>query len=768
MLQKTSYFLLLTALITLCMPIFGQSSQTLIVCGTCTILSKPNIPQATTFDWTLPSGSLVMNTPSINACQSGTYVCKAYSIFMVPIYDTTHLVLIPTSAPVSNINIQPTCLYAGDSMRVKINMSGGTSPYSYSWETPSGFITNTIDSLTYSQLGSYDIWVTDSNGCKVHDTLWVNSCLNINAGNNFTACPNAQSYQLNGMASGAYPPFSYSWSSAQGATFSNPLIANPFLNVSSINIADTLLFTVTDNNGHSKTDSLFVGTHTPFSVTLSDSVVCSGTWVDLTINSSNPNSLYLVSNWNIMGNAQVGVAYPNNLQGIGTTQVAVSSVNGCTITKAIIVYDCNTNLPDQIFCGNGPHTLCEAGIFPPTTTFNWTYNGAPVGANSNCYTITGNNPGTYCVTATDPMFGSSTSCGLIQITPQPTISLNLPTDTVCYVQGAASVNLSLNPTTIPFSVVFGDGTPSITTLSPLLAHTYSQTGDFLLKVQPVGTSPNCATDTLVHVWICSPTSLITGKVYIDDNNDGLYNIGETGIPNHLVQISPQGYAVSDANGDYSLAVDTLTAYQISPNPYNGQALFPANVMMSFPNSGMTFTHNVGLPPVLNLSVMLSPSLQFIPGQTGVYILHYENGNTPASNVVLQLNYNANVLQFSQATLTPSNATSGSLIWNLGNLAGMQTGMIYVSFMVDTTAQMGTNLTAQASITPIVNDINPANNQITITSLVMSSFDPNDKWVSKPVIYDNQNVGLFRPDLTYRIRFQNTGTAPAFNIVIRYP
>lgn len=82
----------------------------------------------------------------------------------------------------------------------------------------------------------------------------------------------------------------------------------------------------------------------------------------------------------------------------------------------------------------------------------------------------------------------------------------------------------------------------------------------------------------------------------------------------------------------------------------------------------------------------------------------------------------------------------------------------LNFQTDTTAQSGDTICVTVLVSPTTGDVDPANNTYTFCYTVVNSYDPNDKQVYPKTVepgYDDL--------LTYTIRFQNTGTAPAFNI-----
>ncbi|MBK7666790.1 MAG: T9SS type A sorting domain-containing protein [Sphingobacteriaceae bacterium] len=86
------------------------------------------------------------------------------------------------------------------------------------------------------------------------------------------------------------------------------------------------------------------------------------------------------------------------------------------------------------------------------------------------------------------------------------------------------------------------------------------------------------------------------------------------------------------------------------------------------------------------------------------------------------------------------------------------GFIGLTLRTRTVIPLGTKITLTSSFV-LANDTLPSNNLDTCVSVVVGSFDPNVKEVSEPMCMNINN------DLVYRVRFQNTGTGPAKNILI---
>jgi uncharacterized repeat protein (TIGR01451 family) len=73
--------------------------------------------------------------------------------------------------------------------------------------------------------------------------------------------------------------------------------------------------------------------------------------------------------------------------------------------------------------------------------------------------------------------------------------------------------------------------------------------------------------------------------------------------------------------------------------------------------------------------------------------------------------------------------------------------------------MGAYLNSTVSIGPL-NDTMPSNNTVLVHQLITNSFDPNDK-LAEP-------SGMIDPGILiyYTVRFQNTGNAVAYNVIVR--
>ncbi|MES2622422.1 MAG: T9SS type A sorting domain-containing protein [Bacteroidota bacterium] len=112
-------------------------------------------------------------------------------------------------------------------------------------------------------------------------------------------------------------------------------------------------------------------------------------------------------------------------------------------------------------------------------------------------------------------------------------------------------------------------------------------------------------------------------------------------------------------------------------------------------------------------------------------------------------------------LTPANVAGNVITWNIPDFGNLNPWSAFgLLFVNDSTAQMNDRVCFSISITPTVGDNNVSNNSFSFCDVVAASYDPNDKKV-----YPSDNIDTLQKLLTYTVRFQNTGTAPARHVLI---
>jgi hypothetical protein len=234
-----------------------------------------------------------------------------------------------------------------------------------------------------------------------------------------------------------------------------------------------------------------------------------------------------------------------------------------------------------------------------------------------------------------------------------------------------------------------------------------------------------------------------------------------------------GTGFADNTGFYYIPVQegTHTITPISPDP----ALFdviPASFTVSFPGSVDPYEQDFCFVPnsVENdLQVILIPLTPARPGFDADYQLIVTNVGNQVLSGDVHLSYPENLVTHIESDIPFDGSDVSSYTWNFTDLAPFQTFSVHVTFNVnpptDPTFPVNIDdvLTYTATVNPITGDANPDNNVFILNQIVVGSFDPNDIQCLEGESILVEDVGEY---VHYRIRFENTGTFPAENIVVK--
>jgi uncharacterized repeat protein (TIGR01451 family) len=268
-------------------------------------------------------------------------------------------------------------------------------------------------------------------------------------------------------------------------------------------------------------------------------------------------------------------------------------------------------------------------------------------------------------------------------------------------------------------------------------------------------------------------NLVTGNVFIDDNNNGIKDTAEVSLKGIKIQATNENIqrtVLSGITGNYQLPLDS-GKYIIKISsfiPYYTAA--PSSVNVQFRVFDKTDTINFALQPIANkkdLSINLLPLNIARPGFPVQYQLICSNQGTEIiSNVQVKFLRNPRVNFVSSSPVV--NATvADTLIWNIASLKPFDTSFINLDLRIAAppTVNNTDTLLFKSFVFPLIGDETPEGNQSFLVQQVQGSYDPNDKTETHGGILTPEQVAG-NEYLTYLIRFQNTGTDTAFNVMIR--
>lgn len=215
-------------------------------------------------------------------------------------------------------------------------------------------------------------------------------------------------------------------------------------------------------------------------------------------------------------------------------------------------------------------------------------------------------------------------------------------------------------------------------------------------------------------------------------------------------------------------------HTITPNPENPSYwnFSPQNVVVDFPTQNSPFTQDFCVTAngtVEDLEVIVVPLEQARPGfDTDYKVVVKNKGNQTASGSVT-LEFEEDFMTLLSTNPTAGNTPSNQLSWSFSNLQPFQMEEYEFTMTMNTPTQAtnplngGDILTFTGTVTGTGTDAMPADNVMVFDQTVVNSYDPNDKTCLEGETIDPADVGEY---VHYMIRFENTGTASAINVVVK--
>ncbi|MFN8310372.1 MAG: hypothetical protein U0T73_10460 [Chitinophagales bacterium] len=289
-----------------------------------------------------------------------------------------------------------------------------------------------------------------------------------------------------------------------------------------------------------------------------------------------------------------------------------------------------------------------------------------------------------------------------------------------------------------------------------------QTGIYSVTVN--GHSRHCG----YNFGLINTSAHITGCVFVDANNNNILDAGEFRLPGVTVHVGAYT-AYSGFSSYYSAAVPAGT-YAVSYTPtgaYAGYTVSPTSQSVTVPAGGSASVNFALHLPAgsCNAAVSLVPHTTVTAAHPAWYNVYIHNYGSSAISGTMLFQYDPVLhLNYASPAQTSNNIAQHQLTFNYSNIQPGQYGSYWISFQADSVIAIGYPAFNLVTITANCNESTMADNTDTVHQAATSSWDPNNKIVTP----EGKGVEGFiskNQELQYVINFQNTGTAPAVNVVL---
>ncbi len=267
---------------------------------------------------------------------------------------------------------------------------------------------------------------------------------------------------------------------------------------------------------------------------------------------------------------------------------------------------------------------------------------------------------------------------------------------------------------------------------------------------------------------------VAGSNSYDSSNDGC-GAGDISIPHIRVTVTngtTSGAVIANNSGNYSIPI-TAGNYTLTPSFEHSEYFnfTPPQSIVSFPVDASPYTQHFcvtanGVHPDLEVTVL--PNTPARPGFDATYKVMLNNKGNQTQSGSIHLNYDDAVLDFVSSSPPVTSQSPNVLVLDFDGLAPFQTASFIVTFNANSPTEapalnVGDLLNFTASIVSAASDETPDDNIFTLRQTVINSLDPNDKTCLEGATITPEMVGKY---VHYMIRFENTGTANAENIVVK--
>ncbi|HTB07313.1 MAG TPA: hypothetical protein VK806_10210, partial [Bacteroidia bacterium] len=343
----------------------------------------------------------------------------------------------------------------GNDGTATVGVEGGSSPYTYAWSN-----TGTTSAITALTAGTYNVNVTDANGCPgtASVTLTQPPVLSLTSGAFNATCFNVCNGQASVIPAGGTPPYSYSWST--GATTA------ALLNL----CIGTYTITVTDAKGCQHDTSLTIAQPPQIVITKNPPTTAHCNQADGSGSVSAAGGTGALTY--LWSNGQTGTNITNVKP--GSYCVTVTDANGCTDTACIVVPNqlgviASITTTTNVTCNGGNDGSITGNATSGTAPYIYSWNTVPPQLTATATNLTA---GSYTLTVTDATGCTDTAVATIT-QPALVVATTSAPVTICIGQTATLTATAVGGTS-PYTFTWSNGTTaSSDPVTPATTTTYT-------------------------------------------------------------------------------------------------------------------------------------------------------------------------------------------------------------------------------------------------------------------------------------------------------
>ncbi len=509
-----------------------------------------NPKDTTTYSYTYKN--LVADTVLIVGQKKGTSACTE-----------TVIITEPNPITIPGVVSNALCFGTKTGSITKINPSGGTSPYSYSWSNGAS-----TENLANIAAGTYTVTITDKNGCQQSQAFTVTqpNLVALSVSPSSTICL-GQSATLTATGSSGD---TYSWSNgASGSSIS-------------VSPTTTTTYTVTaDSSGCTSNPANVIVTVITATITAATSTTfCTGGNVVLNANTTGSGLTYQWYNGTAISGATAS-SYTATVSGSYTVRVSNGS---CSVTSAPIAVTVNSlpivtaSASPTAICAGNSSTLTASASGNGALSYAWSNGTSGVSTSVSPAATT-----SYTVTVKDANGCSATSTPVaVTVNSLPTVSASASPSIIC--QGSSSTLTASASGNGTLTYAWSNGASGVSTsVSPAATTSYSVTVKDANGCSATSIPVTVTVNSLPTVSASASPSVICGGnsstlTASASGNGGLTYAWSDGASGASTSVSPAAttsytVTVKDANG--CSATSTPVAVTVNSLPIVSASASPA-------------------------------------------------------------------------------------------------------------------------------------------------------------------------------------------------